>query len=565
MENMEVQEADKKVLEGVTVYVAKKLSPGAKEIHRVVESLGGKVTYQNGDRVTHLIFTGKQNDMTKEFRTARDKGAHVVAPDWVYMCRDEARKVEEELFPHTFNPRMKLDITGGSPSLSQSQLGRSRERSGKRTAKPPLMSQAKFDEEDEDGESPPKRARSEDEENSLAPQTPPPVTNSEVVSADLAEMESLLDSVAKTPLPTSGRKVLRTVLSNPGSKRGSDVGMESDAKAGDTEEEDEDKQSQVRWVDPEEEAERKRLQVQVNALETQDLAVGGGIVSQDTMAGMDTMGSMMAGMETIGSINMQEDGNKENQKTRNPADFVFMVSGVADDVINNAVAKLGGKVSESQSAGQFDMAVTHMVTSKVSRSEKMLCSVASGRWVLHSSYIEASLEAGRWLEEELYEWGAPQTGFLQLEDGSTESKLAVAARRWRLQGRGQEAFAGMSIIFIMPQNKRDQFQRLVIAGGGKVLEARSPYSNVEGVTHLLTETRYLGKDKVDYAGLAVRGVPVLKPLYLNDFLVSSTPPSLDTFMLEEYKDFWEKKKRSRVITDTPTNPQKKTKSVLAEI
>ena len=95
--------------------------------------------------------------------------------------------------------------------------------------------------------------------------------------------------------------------------------------------------------------------------------------------------------------------------------------------------------------------------------------------------------------------------------GSTEYKLASAARRWRLQGKGCEAFAGMEIVLVsflvmwshltlltqmMPSPKRDQFSRLVEAGGGRVVTAKPPYSNTQGVTHVLTESKHLGKEKV---------------------------------------------------------------------
>ena len=65
--------------------------------------------------------------------------------------------------------------------------------------------------------------------------------------------------------------------------------------------------------------------------------------------------------------------------------------------------------------------------------------------------------------------------------------------------------------------------------------------------------------KVDYSGLAMRGVPVLKPLFLNDFLtsISGRPPPFDNHMLEDAKVHWEKMKRKRVVTDTPTNDKKK--------
>ena len=99
------------------------------------------------------------------------------------------------------------------------------------------------------------------------------------------------------------------------------------------------------------------------------------------------------------------------------------------------------------------------------------------------------------------------------------------------------------------------------AGGGEVLTARTPYSSTSGATHLLTETRYAGEGQIDYAGLASRGIPVLKPIYLNDFLISNEAPPLEGHLLEDFKSHWDSKKRSRITTDTPTNPVKKTKSV----
>jgi len=140
--------------------------------------------------------------------------------------------------------------------------------------------------------------------------------------------------------------------------------------------------------------------------------------------------------------------------------------------------------------------------------------------------------------------------------------LSSAARKWRLGSSGAEgAFSGMRFILHMPDNKKGPFSRLVKAGGGEVLSAKTPYSNTPGATHLLTEKRYIGEGQVDFAGLASRGVPVMKPIYLNDFLTTDPPPSVEQFLLEEFRSHWDSKKRSRVTTDTPTNVSKKTKSV----
>ena len=54
----------------------------------------------------------------------------------------------------------------------------------------------------------------------------------------------------------------------------------------------------------------------------------------------------------------------------------------------------------------------------------------------------------------------------------------------------------MQMLLVMPQQKKEQFGRLVQAGGGGVVVGRAPYSNTGGVTHMLTEMRYLGKEKV---------------------------------------------------------------------
>merc|ERR1719334_753672 len=193
----------------------------------------------------------------------------------------------------------------------------------------------------------------------------------------------------------------------------------------------EEKEAQVIWVDPKEEVERKRLADHVNSLDTQDLGVN--MVGQT----MDTMGSMnVENLTAMMNEEENQDQNKENR--RSTAEFVFMSSGFSegDSSLVDALKKLGGKLSEVE--GQFDMKATHIITTKVSRSEKMLCSIASGRWVLHPNYIAASVEAGRWIEEEKFEWGNPANSFLDLKDDSTESKLAAAARRWRIEGRGCE-------------------------------------------------------------------------------------------------------------------------------
>ena len=99
-------------LKGVVVFVTKKCEKLRNDIFEKVQKLGGQVrSIYDSLEVTHVIFVGKNNDLTKEFRLAREDGKSIVSPEWINMCYDENRKVEEVLFPHTYNPKMSLNMS----------------------------------------------------------------------------------------------------------------------------------------------------------------------------------------------------------------------------------------------------------------------------------------------------------------------------------------------------------------------------------------------------------------------------------------------------------------------
>ena len=69
----------------------------------------------------------------------------------------------------------------------------------------------------------------------------------------------------------------------------------------------------------------------------------------------------------------------------------------AEDVEEYAevIVHLGGEVSYSQT---LDAQVTHLVAKLLSRSERTLMSIVSGRWVLTPSYLDHCLKAGHFVE-----------------------------------------------------------------------------------------------------------------------------------------------------------------------
>ena len=82
------------LVSGVVLFVAKKLSSMQSELHEIVVGLGGEFRHSYCPEVTHVVFVGKNNDSTKEFKVAKAEKKIIVAPDWVFMCRDENKYIE---------------------------------------------------------------------------------------------------------------------------------------------------------------------------------------------------------------------------------------------------------------------------------------------------------------------------------------------------------------------------------------------------------------------------------------------------------------------------------------
>ncbi len=46
---------------------------------------------------------------------------------------------------------------------------------------------------------------------------------------------------------------------------------------------------------------------------------------------------------------------------------------------------------------------------------------------------------------------------------------------------------------------------------------------------------------IDYAGMASKGVAVVGPFYVNEFLLLEVPPKIESHIIDEYKPFWAKR------------------------
>jgi hypothetical protein len=262
--NKEHAEDVSQIMRGVTVYVAKKLRHLQDDINAVVASLGGEFRRDyTSEKVTHVIFTGQANDRTKEFRQAREDGKKIVAPDWVFMCRDERRVVEEDAFPHTFNPKMSLSLSVAGPATPLTRKDKVRQQ--QQLLAPPEDEEVETREPARDSGDVSycsKKSRTDTEEEHLE------------LTADLAKLDELVEAsaAASRDTPSASRSKMKMILtSTEATPDRKVVGGDGNTLALGDPSQDLDSQV-IQWRDPKEEEERIKLKERLS-METQAMAL----------------------------------------------------------------------------------------------------------------------------------------------------------------------------------------------------------------------------------------------------------------------------------------------------
>ncbi|ETE60098.1 DNA topoisomerase 2-binding protein 1-A, partial [Ophiophagus hannah] len=111
-----IQEEESKPLVDVVICVSKKLSKKQSELNAIAASLGADYRYMQvwcfDETVTHLIYQGRQYDNNREYKSAKERGIYIVSEHWLLESAQEYKRLAESLYPHTYNPKMSLNISG---------------------------------------------------------------------------------------------------------------------------------------------------------------------------------------------------------------------------------------------------------------------------------------------------------------------------------------------------------------------------------------------------------------------------------------------------------------------
>ncbi|PKA56673.1 BRCT domain-containing protein [Apostasia shenzhenica] len=206
---------------------------------------------------------------------------------------------------------------------------------------------------------------------------------------------------------------------------------------------------------------------------------------------------------------------RDNASPLIPSPVWFILSGhrVQRKEFQMIVRQLRGRLCKD--SHQWSYQATHfIVPDTVRRTEKFFAAAAAGRWILKPDYLGASSEAGKFLDEEPFEWhknGLTADGAISLE----------APRKWRTlrEKTGHGAFYGMRIIIYGDcfAPSLDTLKRVVKAGDGIILATSPPY------------TRFLNSD-ITYAVVSA-GMPRVDA-WVQEFLRLEIPCILPDYLVE---------------------------------
>ncbi|NXD77020.1 TOPB1 protein, partial [Halcyon senegalensis] len=485
-------EEEPKPLANVVIYVSKKLSKKQSELNTIAASLGADYRWCFDESVTHFIYKGGQNDNNKEYKSVKERGVHIVSEHWLLESAQEHKRLPESLFPHTYNPKMSLDISTVQDVrvASSSKLPLT----GKPAEENEIILVDEDDAEDDLTTDQIKETVTAEEEQIVTSESKGVLTQAlemrenfqrqlqEIMSAtSLVKPQGQRGSLSRNSLdgspttPDSARSVRN------GRSRVLEALRQSRQALTDVNTEP-SQSEQIVWDDPTAREERARLvsnfqwpnspsQYTEQGLNNTNKNVEESAFKRSftdaEIAGMAVPeaghGDVVEGLKNPVCIDPETpvkdhliptpqapsiafplanppvapqpkekaatEDEKADEEPEKPRKFQLSSLNPQERFdYCHLIEELGGIVLEKQC---FDPSCTHIVVGHPLRNEKFLASMAAGKWVLHRSYLEACRGAGCFVQAQDYEWGS--SSILNVLPGINvnQKKLALAAMRWR--------------------------------------------------------------------------------------------------------------------------------------
>lgn len=493
-------------LAGAVVCVSKRLSHVQKELGDIVCELGGEFIPAYSDHCTHMVHQSKPGEVVpREVLRAREQGKRLVSSGWVYACKGSGSWLDEADFPSAHDERLSLvgHVSTVRVPKQRSQQSTSSQLGSPNILKSPAPGEIALPKAPQSMEPQPRRltesqqkindqldelmmaAKAAGRRQSLRP-APAPVVASPIHPVLTATDSTKPSVITSLPLPDSESQF---------------VG--------------------ITWDDPTRRMEMARLAGKLAEMEP---------ASQPA---------------TEHSPDRVDDNVfEEAEPAVEPPPKVFVISGFSDEQkmrYASIISELGGVLLTSKA---YNPEMTHLVLLQALKNERYLAALASGKFILHAAYLDESAKAGKFLDEEEYEWGGPLTEscLMNLSTASTKShkgkgQQAYAPRRWRQRiaqdAEHKGAFSNWRVAIYASASKEAAYVNILTAGGATIVPTVVVCAGLEAgeITHALFDTGMAKGVQLDL--LISAGTLCLKAEYMATFLVDDPVPPPDKFYIPE--------------------------------
>mmetsp|Transcript_1533 Transcript_1533/g.3474 ORF Transcript_1533/g.3474 Transcript_1533/m.3474 type:complete len:661 (-) Transcript_1533:154-2136(-) len=223
----------------------------------------------------------------------------------------------------------------------------------------------------------------------------------------------------------------------------------------------------------------------------------------------------------------------------------FLFTGMRSSIKQAAEDSLKQLGCDVISTETYDPRCTHVVASHPIRTEKFLCAIAAGKHLLQPSYVFDSVEQGKLLPEEDYEWVRPRCAGVSAQGkvGAKCGKKEGFTPTGSPTGDSSGCFLGMVAIMVPSDATQGGLKRVLEAGNATIRCAHHPGSDVREVTHAFVASNLLGegdgvRDKKaleTLEELQSLGVHCLREEFIVDFLTSEKPITEEPYILSPSK------------------------------
>ncbi|XP_075556869.1 mutagen-sensitive 101 isoform X4 [Dermacentor variabilis] len=493
-------------LAGAIVCVSKRLSHVQKELGDIVRELGGEFISAYSDHCTHIVHQSKPGEaVPREVLRAREQGKTLVSSGWVYACKGSGSWLDEADFPSAHDERLSLvgHVSTVRVPKQRSQQSASSQLGSPKPLKSPPCGEIGLPKASQSTELQPRRltesqqkindqldelmmaAKAAGRRQSLRP-APAPIVASPIHPVLTGTDSTKPSVITSLPLPDSESQFVA-----------------------------------ITWDDPTRRMEMARLAGKLAEMEPASQPA-----TEQSPDGAD------------------DNVFEEAEPVVELPPKVFVISGFSDEQkirYASIISKLNGVLLTSKA---YNPEMTHLVLLQALKNERYLAALAAGKFVLHAAYLDESAKAGKFLDEEEYEWGGPLTEscLMNLSTASTKShkgkgQQAFAPRRWR-QHIAQDtdhkgAFSNWRVAVYASASKEAAYVNILTAGGATIVPTTTVCAGLEAgeITHALFDSGMAKGVQLDL--LVTAGALCLKAEYMATFLVDDPVPPPEKFYIPE--------------------------------